>query len=122
MELAETEGGPLKMTHPSSPESHALWERRSTIMETSYMVRRKDFADAMGIAEKLINYSEDLIHKAVGWMLREIGNRAPGVTKKFLTTRFKSMPRPMLCYAIEKFPEKERQKYLKRILTIQDKV
>ncbi len=68
----------------------------------------------MRIAEKLLNNDEDLIHKAVGWMIREVGNRNEAVAVKFLDMHYKSMPRTMLRYAIEKFDEQQRRHYLKK--------
>ena len=94
-------------------KSDSLWERRIAIMATLHFIRQKDFNDALELSRKLIDDKEDLIQKAVGWMLREIGNRDRGAEKKFLKEYYKRMPRTMLRYAIEKFPEKERQEYLK---------
>lgn len=75
--------------------------------------RATDENDALALSEILLNDSQDLIHKAVGLMLREIGNRNPAVAQDFLKTRYKKMPRTMLRYAIEKFDEEKRKAYLK---------
>jgi len=93
--------------------SNNLWKRRISIMATFYFIREKDFIDALKIAEILVGDDEDLIQKAVGWMLREIGNRNMEVEEGFLKKHYKTMARTMLRYAIEKFPEEKRQKYLK---------
>jgi 3-methyladenine DNA glycosylase AlkD len=92
--------------------SSSLWERRIAIVSTFYGIRQHKFDDAFAIANLLKNDREDLIHKAVGWMLREIGKRNPGAERTFLQERYKDMPRTMLRYAIEKFPEPERKQYL----------
>ncbi|MFH1851686.1 MAG: DNA alkylation repair protein [Candidatus Neomarinimicrobiota bacterium] len=89
-----------------------LWERRVGIMSTYWFIKNGQFDDALAIAEILLQDLEDLIHKAVGWMLREVGNRASQVEREFLHSRYRQMPRTMLRYAIEKFPEPERQAYL----------
>ena len=81
-------------------------------MATFHFIRRGRFADTLRIAEILIEDREDLIHKAVGWMLREVGKREAEIEREFLRSFYKKMPRTMLRYAIEKFPPKERQKYL----------
>ena len=92
--------------------SKSLWERRIAIIATYRMIKEGDFDDALGIARTLLHDPEDLIHKAVGWMLREIGNREPSVEIAFLDAHHAEMPRTMLRYAIEKFPERQRRSYL----------
>jgi len=92
--------------------SSSLWERRISMIATFSFIRNQDFHDALNIAEILISDEQDLILKAVGWMLREVGNRDPEVEKAFLKTRYRDMPRTMLRYAIERFAEQERKRYL----------
>lgn len=92
--------------------SDDLWKRRIAVISTFYLIKNMDFRDALSISEILLNDREDLIHKAVGWMLREIGKRDINTLKEFLDRHYKTMPRTMLRYAIEKFPEKERKDYL----------
>ncbi|MFT5110739.1 MAG: 3-methyladenine DNA glycosylase AlkD [Parasphingorhabdus sp.] len=93
-------------------KSRSLWRRRISIMSTFYFIRQKDFADTLYLAEQLIDDREDLMHKAVGWMLREIGNRNKAAECGFLDKWSAQMPRTMLRYAIEKFPNQERQHYM----------
>ncbi len=98
--------------------SSQLWERRIAIMATFYFIRRNEFEDALRLAERLLNDEHDLIHKAVGWMLREVGNRDKQQELTFLKTHYQQMPRTMLRYAIEKFPAEERQQFLKGTIKI----
>ncbi|HYC79462.1 MAG TPA: DNA alkylation repair protein [Candidatus Binatia bacterium] len=95
-------------------KSKNLWEKRISIISTQYFIRKNDFTDTMKISEILLNDTHDLIHKAVGWMLREVGNRSIKTETAFLNKYAHKMPRTMLRYAIEKFPEKDRIKYLKK--------
>ena len=96
-------------------KSDGLWEKRISIMATyQFIATLKQFKDTFAIADILLNDKHDLIHKAVGWMLREVGKRiAQEAEEEFLKTRYKKMPRTMLRYAIERFPEDLRLKYLK---------
>ena len=94
-------------------KSKNLWEKRISIMSTFHFIRNNFYDTTLEIADVLLTDEHDLIHKAVGWMLREIGNRNLAEEEKFLKKRYKTMPRTMLRYAIEKFPEEKRQAYLK---------
>jgi 3-methyladenine DNA glycosylase AlkD len=97
--------------------SPSLWERRIAIMATFHFIRKGEFAETQRVADLLLHDKQDLIHKAVGWMLREIGERDMSVEEAFLRPRYATMPRTMLRYAIEKFPEEVRQAYLRGTLT-----
>jgi 3-methyladenine DNA glycosylase AlkD len=94
-------------------KSKSLWERRISIMSTFHFIKHSEFIETLKISKTLLWDEEDLIHKAVGWMLREVGKRNLSVQEKFLKAHYKKMPRTMLRYAIEKFPESKRQRYLK---------
>lgn len=96
--------------------SKNLWKQRVAIISTFSFIRNKDFVDTLNISEILLHHKHDLIHKAVGWMLREVGKRDPVVEEKFLKKYYKEMPRTMLRYAIERFEEEKRQKYLKGLV------
>jgi 3-methyladenine DNA glycosylase AlkD len=94
-------------------QSSDLWERRIAIMATFHFIKRGEFAETLKIARTLLSDEEDLIHKAVGWMLREVGKRHLQIEERFLKEHYKKMPRTMLRYAIERFPESKRQRYLR---------
>ena len=89
-----------------------LWEQRIGIVSTMTLVRHGQLEDTFAIADILLHHPHDLIHKAVGWLLREAGKRDKAALVAFLAPRYRSMPRTMLRYAIEKFPEAERKSYL----------
>lgn len=93
--------------------SRSLWERRIAVMSTFHFIRNRQYEETLKIAAILIADREDLIQKAVGWMLREVGKRDLAVEEAFLREHYKAMPRTMLRYAIERFPEARRQAYLK---------
>jgi len=94
-------------------KSKNLWERRIAIMATFHFVKRHAFSETLKICSMLLADRHDLVHKACGWMLREIGKRDLKTEELFLKEHYKKMPRTMLRYAIEKFPENKRQRYLK---------
>lgn len=90
-----------------------IWEQRIAIVSCMAFVRKGQLDDCFAIADILLHHEHDLIHKAVGWLLRDAGKRDEQALKAFLSPRYRAMPRTMLRYAIEKFPEEERQGYLK---------
>jgi len=92
--------------------SESLWERRIAIVSTFHFIKRNEFRPTLKIATMLLGDSEDLIHKATGWMLREVGKRDRIVLDRFLKKHYKRMPRTMLRYAIERHPERVRKHYL----------
>jgi len=93
-------------------KSSSLWERRIAVLATAAFIRNNDFEDALAIVKLLLFDENDLIHKAVGWMLREIGKRDQELLEKFLDKYKSRMPRTMLRYSIEKFREEKRKYYL----------
>ena len=93
-------------------KSKSLWERRIAILSTFYFIRNKQFADTLKIAEILLRDKEDLIHKAAGWMLREVGKRDRKCAELFLKEHCREMPRTMLRYALEKLEPATRRMYL----------
>ena len=94
-------------------DSGELWRQRIAIIATHDYIRDGDFTDTLALADRLLDHDHDLIHKAVGWMIREVGNRDREAMEAFLAPRYGRMPRTMLRYAIEKLPEDRRQAYLK---------
>jgi len=96
-------------------KSHNLWEKRISILSTlAFIVKKNEYVDTFKISDILLRDEHDLIHKAVGWMLREVGKRiSQEKEEEFLKTRYKIMPRTMLRYAIERFEEGKRKKYLR---------
>lgn len=111
--------GPYLWTRPKAlltklARSKSLWERRIAMLSTFYFIKQGDCKEALQIVELLLTDSHDLIHKAVGWMLREIGAKCGrDILKDFLAKHYKKLPRTTLRYAVEHFPETERKAWLK---------
>jgi len=93
-------------------KSKSIWDRRIAVLATFWFIYKNDFFDSIKIAEILVDDKHDLIHKAVGWMLREVGKRDQAVEEKFLDRHYKTMPRMMLRYALERLPEDRRKHYM----------
>ena len=93
--------------------SSQLWEQRIAMISSLYWIRKREFSDALALAEQLKSHPHDLMHKAVGWMVREVGKRDFEVANEFLKKHYSSLPRTALRYAIERFPEELRQDFLK---------
>lgn len=92
--------------------SESVWERRIAIMATFHYIKAGSFDETLRLADVLLADPHDLIHKAVGWMLREVGKRDRAAAEDFLRPRYRKMPRTMLRYAIERYPEELRRRYL----------
>lgn len=92
-------------------QSKNLWKRRMAMISTFHFLRDRNFSPILRVAKILLNDDHDLIHKAVGWALREVGNRHLNTEKEFLKKYYKTMPKTMLRYAVEKFPKELRKKY-----------
>lgn len=95
-------------------QSSLIWEQRISIVSTWQWIRKGRFDDTLAIADILLYNKHDLIRKAVGWMLREVGKKDKTRLCTFLDTRYRDMPRTMLRYAIEKFPPEERRHYMQK--------
>lgn len=95
-------------------KSKNLWRRRIAVLTTYTFIKNNDFKDCLKLSKILLNDDHDLIHKATGWMLREIGKIDLSVLLKFLDKNYKKMPRTMLRYSLEKLSETKRQYYLSR--------
>ena len=93
--------------------SESLWERRIAMLATFHWIKQGQFRPALRMAKLLLKDPHDLIHKAVGWMLREVGKRDVTVEEKFLREHYRNMPRTMLRYAIERLPERRRRQYMR---------
>ena len=95
-------------------DSTLLWDQRIAIVANWKLIRYGEYFDILALSERLLNHKHDLMHKSIGWMLRELGKRDKELLIQFLDKHSTRMPRTMLRYSIEKFPEDERQYYLKR--------
>ncbi len=98
-------------------DSESLWERRIAVMATFHFIRKGEFEDTLALAELLLDDPEELLHKATGWMLREVGKRDLPTLESFLRLHYRLMPRVMLRYAIERLPEERRLLYLRGMMS-----
>ena len=96
--------------------SEVLWERRIAIIASLHFIKHGQYRPTLALAELLLTDHHDLIHKAVGWMLRELGKRNLALEQAFLQQHYRKMPRTMLRYSIEKFPKEQRDKYLRGLI------
>ena len=101
-----------KLLYDLARNGKTIWEQRIGIVSTMTFIRHGQLQDTFDIADILLHHPHDLIHKAVGWLLREAGKRDKEALVEYLKPRYHDMPRTMLRYAIEKFPEAERKQYL----------
>jgi len=95
-------------------KSKNIWERRIAVLTTFYFIKQNDFTDSLKLVQTLLTDTHDLMHKAVGWMLREIGKRDQKILEQFLSQNYTQMPRTMLRYAIERLPENKKRFYMKK--------
>lgn len=93
--------------------SKLLWDQRIAVLATLYFIKKNSFDEILTLSKMLLNHKHDLMHKAIGWMLREMGKKDISKLRNFLNENYKQMPRTMLRYSIEKLAEDERQMYLK---------
>ena len=98
--------------------SNHLWSNRIAIVSTHYLIKKGDFELILELSEKFLTHKHDLIHKAVGWMLREMGKIDEAPLNEFLNKHHKTMPRTMLRYSIEKFPKEKREFYISRAVAV----
>jgi 3-methyladenine DNA glycosylase AlkD len=95
-------------------ESDNLWEQRIAIVSTWIFIKHKQYEDTLALSEKLLNHQHDLMHKAVGWMLREVGKKDRETLVEFLDKHYRNMPRTALRYAIEHFSPEQRECYMRK--------
>jgi 3-methyladenine DNA glycosylase AlkD len=95
-------------------DSESVWDRRIAVLATFSLIRDGEFAETLRCCERLLGDSHDLIHKATGWMLREVGKRDERVLRQFLDRHAAEMPRTMLRYSIERLPADDRARYMAR--------
>lgn len=95
-------------------KSDTLWSQRVAIISTFAFIRNSEYEDTLKISKILLNHKHDLIHKAVGWMLREVWKRDPEIVEEFLKENYDQIPRTALRYSIEKMEEKKRKRFLKK--------